>query len=106
MNAFIEMGAIAMTGFFLLSGYVMDFTSRRKSFSDLREIKNFYVKRLIAILPLYYAYAVMNIGINVIWKGMNAVIQEVLLFPLEILGLQSAYSDLTPYSHNGGSWFI
>lgn len=106
MNAFIDMGAIAMTGFFLLSGYVMDFTSRRKSFSDLREIKNFYVKRLIAILPLYYAYAVMNIGINVIWKGMNAVIQEVLLFPLEILGLQSAYSDLTPYSHNGGSWFI
>lgn len=41
MNAFIDMGAIAMTGFFLLSGYVMDFTSRRKSFSDLREIKTF-----------------------------------------------------------------
>ena len=39
MNTFIDMGAIAMTGFFLLSGYVLDFTSRRKSFSDLREIK-------------------------------------------------------------------
>lgn len=106
MNAFVDMGAIAMTGFFLLSGYVLDFTSRNKNLADIKEIKRFYIKRLIAIIPLYYAYALINIGINVIRVGKVAAIQEVLLFPFEALGIQSAYSDLTPYSHNGGSWFI
>ena len=29
-----------------------------------------------------------------------------MLFPVETLGIQSTYSSLTAYSHNGGSWFI
>lgn len=106
LNAFVDMGAIAMTGFFLLSGYVLEFSSGKKNMSDIQEIKVFYVKRLIAIIPLYYAYAVINIATNVLLDGKMAAIQEVVLFPIEALGLQSSISGLFQYSHNGGSWFI
>ena len=95
-----------MTGFFLLSGYVLDYTSINKDLSDKNEIKNFYIKRLITILPLYYVYAIINVVINILWKGETAAIQELLLFPIETLGIQTFYSSLFPYSHNGGSWFI
>ena len=52
-NGFIRMGAIAMTGFFLLSGYAINLSSDSKDMSDIKEIKRFYTKRLISILPLY-----------------------------------------------------
>ena len=106
LNGFVEMGAIAMTGFFLLSGYAISLSSVRKDMSDKGAIKNFYVKRLIAIIPLYYAYALLNVILNIIGRGGVAAVQELLLLPVETLGIQSVYSTLFPFSHNGGSWFI
>lgn len=32
--------------------------------------------------------------------------QELILFPIEALGIQSVFATLSPFSHNGGSWFI
>ena len=72
LNAFVDMGAVAMTGFYLLSGYDLDFSSRKKNMTDIREIKRFYVKRLIAILPLYYVYALLNVLINITMGGQKA----------------------------------
>lgn len=94
-----------MTGFFLLSGYVLEFTYGKKNMADIQDVKAFYIKRLISIFPLYYAYAVMHIP-NILLNGKTAAIQEVVLFPIEALGLQSSFSGLNAYSHNGGSWFI
>ena len=89
-----------------MSGYVLEYTSCGRNLSDKNEIKRFYIKRLITILPLYYAYAIINVAINILWKGETAAIQELILFPIETLGIQTFYSSLFPYSHNGGSWFI
>ena len=74
--------------------------------SDAKEIRKFYLKRLISILPLYYVYAIVNIIYNIADNGMYAVVEECLLMPIETLGLQSIFSTLFPFSHNGGSWFI
>lgn len=106
LNGFVSMGAIAMTGFFLLSGYAINLSSGNKDMTDIKEIKRFYVKRLISILPLYYAWALIVIVTNIIAKGVPAIWEELILMPIETLGLQSVFSTLFPYSHNGGSWFI
>ena len=100
------MGAIAMTGFFLLSGYVINLTYGRKEMSNPKEIKLFYLKRLISIFPLYFAWASILSLANVIINGKIAAIEEIVLFPVEFLGIQSVFSNLFPFSHNHGSWFI
>lgn len=105
-NGFVRMGAIAMTGFFLLSGYAINLSSGRKDMSDIKEIKRFYIKRLISILPLYYAWALIVAGFNIAVKGIFGAMEEVILFPIETLGIQSVFATLFPFSHNGGSWFI
>ena len=104
LNGFVGMGAIAMTGFFLLSGYTLNLTNRKME--KVGDIRRFYIKRLISILPLYYAYALVNIVYNIVIAGMDAVVHEFILFPIEALGIQSVYATLFPFSHNGGSWFV
>lgn len=105
-NPFVDMGAIAMTGFFLLSGYVISLTYGGKDISSKGEIMFFYLKRLISIIPLYFVYAFVLVIANVVCNGKSALIEEVILFPVEFLGIQSVFSSLITFSHNGGSWFI
>lgn len=104
MNGFINMGSIAMTGFFLLSGYSLNLTNY--TLQDADGIYKFYLKRLISILPLYYVYAIISVAQNIFLGGTDAFCKECVLFPIESFGIQSVFSTLFPYSHNGGSWFI
>lgn len=106
LNGFVHMGAIAMTGFFLLSGYAISYSSGHKDMADIKEIKLFYIKRLITILPLYYAWSLIAIVQNIVMNGTSAAAEEIILFPIEALGIQSVFETLRPFSHNGGSWFI
>lgn len=106
-NGFVRMGAIAMTGFFMLSGYALTLSTGKQNMADIKDVKNFYLKRLIAIIPLYYTYALINVAINIATNGGgNVAKEELLLFPIEALGLQTIFASLFNYSHNGGSWFI
>ena len=100
------MGAIAMTGFFLLSGYVLNLTYGRKNLVCPSELKLFYLKRLISIIPLYFVWATIMVIVNVVFNGKSALIEEGILFPIELFGIQSTFSSLFSFSHNGGSWFI
>lgn len=105
-NSFVDMGAIAMTGFFLLSGYVINLTYGKRDMSCAEEFKYFYRKRVIQIFPIYFAWAFILIIANIVLNGKGAVIEEAMLFPIEFLGIQSTFSSLFAFSHNGGSWFI
>ena len=69
LDYFVDMGAIAMTGFFLLSGYVINLTYQRKDMSSSVELNRFYYKRLISIIPLYFAYAIILVFANVLVNG-------------------------------------
>ena len=101
-NDFVSMGAIFMTAFFMLSGFVLFFTYRKKSLTHIAEIKNFYIKKLVSILPLYYVTALLYI----ILLGSETLKQNLLLAPIEILGIQSVFTSVFSYSHNGGTWFV
>lgn len=43
LNGFVNMGAIAMTGFFLLSGYVISFSTRQQDMWSPKGIVKFYI---------------------------------------------------------------
>lgn len=101
-NSFISMGAVAMTGFFVLSGYSLSYASTGKELVNWNSIKRFYKKRLIAVWPLYIVTSILFI----FFIGKETIVQNVLLSPIEVLGLQSVFSSLFSFSHNGGTWFI
>ena len=98
---FVRLGAIAMTGFFMLSGYALNLANKNVLI-DMGEYKKFLLKRLISIVPLYYFVAI----IHVLFLSKDSWQSELLLFPIEALGLQSFFSSLFTVSHNSGTWFI
>lgn len=64
------------------------------------------MKRLISIIPLYFAWASLRVFAHIILSGRSAAIEELILFPVDFLGIQSVFSSLFAFSHNGGSCFI
>lgn len=102
LTGFVSMGAVFMTAFFMLSGYVLFLTYKDKSLVQAPALKNFYLKRVFGIFPLYLVVAVLY----VVTLGQESAFQNLVLLPIELLGLQSVFSTLFPVSHNGGTWFI
>lgn len=105
LNDFVRVGAIAMTGFFILSGYVLYYTYSMKELMNKKSLKIFYIKRAITIIPLYFFIAIAYTACDFFFG--NAKWDEYLiLFPVETLCLQSTFSSLFNYVHNDGTWFI
>ena len=69
--------------------------------SSIKNMKSFYVRRLIGILPLYYAVSLLYL----LFLSIETRFETLLLAPVELLGLQSVLSMFS-VSHNGGTWFI
>ncbi len=105
LNGFVDMGAVAMTGFFMLSGYALYITYSDKELVKMRELKPFYIKRAITILPLYFFIAIVFSICDFI-LGKAHINEYLILFPVETFCLQSTFSSLFGYIHNGGTWFI
>ena len=102
LTGFVSMGAIFMTGFFMLSGFVLFRTYQEQPLVQMGSLKNYYLKRLIGIIPLYYLVSV----VYVLSLGSESAFQNLVLLPIELLGLQTVFSTLFPVSHNDGTWFI
>ena len=102
LTGFVSMGAVFMTAFFMLSGFVLFLTYRERDLLKNDALKNFYLKRVFGIFPLYLIVA----ALYVVTLGQESVFQNLVLLPIEIFGLQSVFSTLFPVSHNGGTWFI
>lgn len=97
-----SMGAVFMTAFFMMSGYVLYLIYNGEDFKEIKNVKKFIIKRFIGIVPMYYISAIIYILV----RGEETITQNILLAPIEMLGLQSAFSSLFSYTHNGGTWFI
>ncbi len=111
-DPFISMGAIAMTAFFMLSGYSLYLSSGSRKLQTLPEIKNFYLKRFIGVFPVYYLTAFLFITMTFAADYLNlqhtdeTALQHLLAAPIDLLGLQSVFSGSFNFSHHGGTWFI
>ena len=102
LNGFVSAGAIAMTGFFLLSGYSLRLVYGNKNLMEKHNLGKFYLKRILGTIPLYYFFAILFI----LFCGEESLLDNILLFPIEVLGLQSTFTSLFGVTHNGGTWFI
>lgn len=104
LQTFISVGgAIVMTGFFMVSGYSIYHSYETKyEFSNIKDIFEFYKKRLIGIIPLYYVVSILYI----IFLGTETKLTNIILAPIEMLGIQTWFTSMFNYSHNGGTWFI
>lgn len=58
LTSFVSEGAVLMTLFFMLSGYVLGLKYNKISLEPIA-LKKFYVKRLSSILPLYVICAIL-----------------------------------------------
>ena len=102
ITEFISVGAICMTGFFILSGAVLSYTNYEKEFSSIDNRLVFYKKRLLAIMPLYW-FVMINFYLE---QGFPDGLDRALMIPIEILGIQSPFLGSFYFGHNGGTWFV
>lgn len=102
LDKFVWEGAVAMTGFFLLSGFSLQISSSKMDFTDVRSLKAFYTKRLISLMPLYFFVHILKM----FWENNEPLVNRVLMFPIQTLGIQAQFSTLFNHTHNGGTWFI
>lgn len=54
INTFIETGAVFMTGFFMLSGFLLFFKYNKKDLLEKENMKAYYLKRIQVIYPAYF----------------------------------------------------
>lgn len=101
-RTFANSGALFMSGFFLLSGFVIYSTNRHRDLMKISEMKSFYLKRFVGLMP---PYAFITL-IYMIFYCEETVSKRLLFSPIEFLGIQSAFPTLANVLHNGGSWFI
>lgn len=106
MNDFFDTATLAMSGFFMLSGYSLYVAYPIKSLLETVNLRNFYTKRFISIYPLYIVVGLLSVLMYIV-AGMQTITDNLLLLPIELLGIQSVFDkSLFAYAHNSGTWFI
>lgn len=106
LNTFVDKGnIIAMTAFFMLSGYSLVISNGSKNYCEFDNVVVFYKKRFISIWPLYFVAGYLGVAMYIA-IGQQTIIDNIVLLPVEILCIQSFFDTLFPFAHNAGSWFI
>ena len=100
---FIGSCAFFMSLFFILSGFSLYHIYNQKNLVELTDIKKFYIKRFISIIPLYFTLYVLFL---IIYPDKQTLTDNIILAPIEVLGLQSTFTTLFKFTHNDGTWFI
>ncbi|HZF61217.1 MAG TPA: acyltransferase [Desulfovibrio sp.] len=101
-------GAVAMSLFFMLSGYILAYT-----YSDsLTSLRQYFVNRFARIYPIYVVSAILGLP----WIGtFNSngtesttwgVFKTLFLFASNLLGVQAWFPQFFQYWNDGGSWSI
>ena len=98
-DKYVSVGALCMTGFFMLSGAVTYYSRICKGNSVTKEWV-FCSNRLLGLLPLYWIFLVWHIFHNYFSRKLLVMI------PAELLGIQTFFFEVTAQPPNGGVWFI
>ena len=106
LTPFINMGAIFMTAFFIISGFSIYYVNQgSEGYNTKKSIVGFYKKRIVSIMPMYWFMAITYPIWDVIINN-GSIINNIILVPIELLGLQNVFHSLFGYTHNGGTWFV
>ena len=102
IDKFINKGAIFMSAFFVLSGFIMYYTYQNADFSSKKNLHNYYLKRLARIYPVYFIVSVLSL--YTLFK-LN-IFQICSLVAVNIFLLQAFFYGLFSYWINGGMWSL
>lgn len=100
----ISVGAIFMVGFFMLSGFVLQYNYRETDFLNRYNLKNFYVKRFFSIYPAYFVFLVIVLSCRLSFP--DTLPKVFALLGCEFLCLQTFFPTTFNICGNGGTWFI
>lgn len=99
LNFLAGAGSSFMTAFFMLSGFSIFYSMKDKELFAVKDIRDFYIKRLIGIIPLFW---VVMIVYHVVW-GELSFRKLLFLLPMDLLGLRSTMSS---FPNNQFIWFV
>lgn len=85
--------------FFMISGFCLSFS--RRNLSGKNEILDFYKRRILKLLPLYWVIEIYLLIISIYYG--SEWINRIKIFPIRLLGLQMAYPVEV---YVGVDWFI
>lgn len=89
-----------MIMFFMISGFCLAL-SKNQDFSDSSKTITFYKKRILRIIPLYYAVELFRLLASIFIE--NKGLYRVRMLPVRLIPIQMYYpADI----YAGGSWFI
>ena len=109
VKKFLDQGAVGMSIFFMLSGFVLAYR-----YADGRcSLKDYLINRFARIYPIYVVAAVVTLP----WLGINmgsssatdvtkGIAQIVLIVFANIFLVQAWFIQFFSYWNNGGSWSI
>lgn len=112
INKIIGAGYIAMTLFFILSGYILAYVY---SEFNINNIKKYYINRFARIYPTYFAYGLIGIisfiySLDSIPNTLNIEYTYIFQFILGVLAFvfmfQAWYPSLFSVWNFGGSWSL
>ena len=102
LNSAISQGAVFMTAFFILSGFVLRYAYRGVDLLETENLKNYYLRRFAKIYPSYLAV----VAIAYVLAPFNGSLQMIASIPMQILGLQSLFYTTFDLLINGALWSL
>ena len=94
--------SFVMSGFFIISGFSIQYTHENENFGSGEGILHFYKKRIVTILPLYLFVIIGGVLFNRAWDFLIYVKQ----LPVNILGIQTWYNEILSYLPYETTWFV
>jgi peptidoglycan/LPS O-acetylase OafA/YrhL len=102
IDRFILNGATFMTGFFVLSGFILTHVHMNSDFTKKREILNFFIRRIAKIYP---TYIIATITFFIIYHNLSN--RDIIRIVLNDISLtQAFYPSMFSLGINGGTWSI
>lgn len=102
LDKFFKHGAVFMTGFFVLSGYIMAHVYANTDFTKRANIFSYYLKRVAKIYP---TYALATMVYFVLFRDFTWS-QHLRIFVNDLLLLQGFFPSMFKLGINGGTWSL
>ena len=107
LTPFVNVGAIFMTAFFMLSGVSLAYNYESKDLLTYSDYCVFIKKRIISVYPGYIVlYALVMLKFLITKTMPLSVVENLVVFPVELTLFQSVFGNSFSTLHNGGTWFV
>jgi peptidoglycan/LPS O-acetylase OafA/YrhL len=102
VDRIIRNGAVFMTGFFVLSGFIMSYVYEKVDFSQRKNILTFYVKRIARIYPAYITGTIVYLAVFSHFhfkEYARSIVDDIFL-------VQGFFPSMFLVGINGGTWSL